>query len=755
LLTETEARSAVLARLLSLANGSTRVRPAVLRFLAEGLLNCRVTPKLPRSLSSSSGTGTESDDAAPLAAVAAAASSGAGAALPPQPSSSSEATVGRALAASGSAAGPPGLSAEERAALTSGRAAAAGVAAAAAAGAARLSRVANAVAALSADALRLDGAKLFGSGAGDEASAAASPSSSSPSPAALHPGAAAAAAELRGLLAGSRAAASLPRATGPGGPARPRAPAALLAAPSAHGALAAALVQASAAARAELRAPATAAAAAKGGGGGGRGAAADGPGAKAAAGPLPALELASTQLSLARALLVAASLAVARKGALEAALAELELGGGGNATPSVAKAPPSASIAAASEAVAAADLAVLSSPTDVPALGAALAASAAVRALSGALGAEAAAALAVAAALEAAEEREKEKAAAEKRAAAAAEDGAAGEATAANGEGAAAAAAAAAADGKKPAAPKKKGGPPPRQPFGLGRGTAALASYLSSGSSPSALLSPTAPGLTAVLALLRTAAEANAPRRRPKIAKGTRDFLPDQMRIRKRALQLIEGVFESHGAVSIDTPVFELRETLTGKYGEDSKLIYDLADQGGESLSLRYDLTVREESESFSFFPSRPTERNSKKRKKNAHFSSLSPPLSLPLSRSLFLSPPSLFLSSSLSLFLSSPLFLSLSLSHPLSLFPSLSPSLPPLSVLVHPGPLRPLRGPARRRQHQALSHWEGLPPRPARDGPRPVPRVLPVRLRRGRVVRRRGLGGDGAGCRGAQGADR
>ena len=29
-----------------------------------------------------------------------------------------------------------------------------------------------------------------------------------------------------------------------------------------------------------------------------------------------------------------------------------------------------------------------------------------------------------------------------------------------------------------------------------------------------------------------------------------------------------------------------------GKYGEDQKLIYDLADQGGEMLSLRYDLTV-------------------------------------------------------------------------------------------------------------------------------------------------------------------
>lgn len=31
---------------------------------------------------------------------------------------------------------------------------------------------------------------------------------------------------------------------------------------------------------------------------------------------------------------------------------------------------------------------------------------------------------------------------------------------------------------------------------------------------------------------------------------------------------------------------------MTGKYGEDSKLIYNLEDQGGEILSLRYDLTV-------------------------------------------------------------------------------------------------------------------------------------------------------------------
>jgi hypothetical protein len=40
------------------------------------------------------------------------------------------------------------------------------------------------------------------------------------------------------------------------------------------------------------------------------------------------------------------------------------------------------------------------------------------------------------------------------------------------------------------------------------------------------------------------------------------------------------------GAVAIDTPVFELRETLMGKYGEDSKLIYDLADQVGMRIGV-------------------------------------------------------------------------------------------------------------------------------------------------------------------------
>lgn len=64
------------------------------------------------------------------------------------------------------------------------------------------------------------------------------------------------------------------------------------------------------------------------------------------------------------------------------------------------------------------------------------------------------------------------------------------------------------------------------------------------------------------------------------------------MVIRDKIFSTITEVFKRHGAVTIDTPVFELKEILAGKYGEDSKLIYDLADQGGEICSLRYDLTV-------------------------------------------------------------------------------------------------------------------------------------------------------------------
>lgn len=77
-----------------------------------------------------------------------------------------------------------------------------------------------------------------------------------------------------------------------------------------------------------------------------------------------------------------------------------------------------------------------------------------------------------------------------------------------------------------------------------------------------------------------------------KTPKGTRDYEGWEMAIRTKVFDTIQNVFRRHGAQQIDTPVFELKETLTGKYGEEAKLIFDLADQGGEICSMRYDLTV-------------------------------------------------------------------------------------------------------------------------------------------------------------------
>ncbi|TVY28051.1 Histidine--tRNA ligase, mitochondrial [Lachnellula hyalina] len=77
-----------------------------------------------------------------------------------------------------------------------------------------------------------------------------------------------------------------------------------------------------------------------------------------------------------------------------------------------------------------------------------------------------------------------------------------------------------------------------------------------------------------------------------KTPKGTKDWQGPDMVIRDKIFSTITEVFKRHGAITIDTPVFELKDILSGKYGEDSKLIYDLADQGGEICSLRYDLTV-------------------------------------------------------------------------------------------------------------------------------------------------------------------
>lgn len=99
-------------------------------------------------------------------------------------------------------------------------------------------------------------------------------------------------------------------------------------------------------------------------------------------------------------------------------------------------------------------------------------------------------------------------------------------------------------------------------------------------------------GLIGLSWRVRSMIEENQVRRKPKILKGTNDFLPDQIIIREIAFEKIMPVFKHHGAVSNDTPVLELWKTLTGKHGEDSKLMYDFTGQGGEVLSLQYGVPV-------------------------------------------------------------------------------------------------------------------------------------------------------------------
>lgn len=74
--------------------------------------------------------------------------------------------------------------------------------------------------------------------------------------------------------------------------------------------------------------------------------------------------------------------------------------------------------------------------------------------------------------------------------------------------------------------------------------------------------------------------------------KGTKDLNPQDSAFYNEIISRVQSIFEQHGAVNINTPIIELKDVLCNKYGEDSKLIYDLKDQGGDICALRYDLTV-------------------------------------------------------------------------------------------------------------------------------------------------------------------
>ena len=76
--------------------------------------------------------------------------------------------------------------------------------------------------------------------------------------------------------------------------------------------------------------------------------------------------------------------------------------------------------------------------------------------------------------------------------------------------------------------------------------------------------------------------------------KGTLDYYGKEADKLKFLLNTIENNFIKNGGQFIETPVFENKELIMSKYGEEAenKLIYEIEDNGGQKLVLRYDLTV-------------------------------------------------------------------------------------------------------------------------------------------------------------------
>src|SRR5438105_12199626 len=63
--------------------------------------------------------------------------------------------------------------------------------------------------------------------------------------------------------------------------------------------------------------------------------------------------------------------------------------------------------------------------------------------------------------------------------------------------------------------------------------------------------------------------------------KGTRDFLPLDVRRREHVTRIIREVYEAHGFEPLETPSFERLETLLGKYGEEGdQLVFKVLHRG-------------------------------------------------------------------------------------------------------------------------------------------------------------------------------
>ena len=77
--------------------------------------------------------------------------------------------------------------------------------------------------------------------------------------------------------------------------------------------------------------------------------------------------------------------------------------------------------------------------------------------------------------------------------------------------------------------------------------------------------------------------------------RGTYDYMPEDMKIRNKIIDVLRCNFEKYGYLPLETPTLNYYELLSYKYSDDAEIlneIYRLSDQGDRDLGLRYDLTV-------------------------------------------------------------------------------------------------------------------------------------------------------------------
>lgn len=81
------------------------------------------------------------------------------------------------------------------------------------------------------------------------------------------------------------------------------------------------------------------------------------------------------------------------------------------------------------------------------------------------------------------------------------------------------------------------------------------------------------------------------------MAKGVRDFAPEDKIIRDNMVNKLVDIFQRYGYSPLETPSIERLDTLTAKFAagtesDAAKEIFKLTDQGNRDLGLRFDLTV-------------------------------------------------------------------------------------------------------------------------------------------------------------------